>query len=79
MNEMNISLKSEVPIDFHNPFIKDSITNIIIRIEKPNCMNELGIKASIWFKNNNTTGIHEIKSSDFGILVKQINDFIDSL
>lgn len=66
---------------FNNPFDKDGVTNVnFFFSKKPSFMrnNKRG-EAIVYFKKNDTEGKQTIYSDDFQDLVKQVDNFINSL
>jgi hypothetical protein len=68
---------SKEPLSLYSdPFTQDNIESVIFFINKT---YTLPVHAQITFKVNNTEGKHTIKGTNFGLIVKQTEEFIKSL
>lgn len=81
MNLISENGESNGLSNFNNPFDKDGVTSVVIEYDrKPSCFhNDKHGKATIKFKNGDTSGYQYFYSDDFQDLVKQVDTFIKSL
>lgn len=71
-------LNSQQLADFKNPFSKDCVNNIFFHIN-PNITSKYRMNATVKFINNNTIGEQNFFADDFVTLVKNVENFIQSL
>lgn len=62
-----------------NPFTFDSIYKIEIEIGKPMFKDYVSCVATVRFKNGETRASHKIENRNFAELVKQVEEFTNSL
>ncbi len=72
---------SGIPSTFMDPFKKDKVNKIIMHIEGPRWLNDqkTTYEATVYFRNGDTSGNHDIKGTDFVDLVNKVQEFIKTL
>ncbi len=73
----NLETGSKVSV-LQNPFKSSCVTCISIEI-RPKRVYGKKVSASVDFSSGNTKGSQDFESDDFGVLVKEIQTFINSL
>jgi len=75
----NSTEKEQFISKYKDPFKSDNVEQIIMRIGAGLFGGKVKYRATIEFKNGNTTGEQKLQCNDFPSLVKEVEQFIKSL
>jgi hypothetical protein len=68
-----------LPTGFKNPFLKEKVSSIDIKIAPISMFHKKAVTARVWFSNGSTDGIQDIKGDDLLSVMNQIETFLNSL
>lgn len=80
MNLLSVFKNSDRPLSpLNDPFKKDAVVAVRFHIYTGLGGFSKSMSASVEFQNGNTKGQQDFRGDDFGVLVRQVEDFITTL
>lgn len=76
---IEIDIKSKSIADLKDPFTQECIESVWFWCNKNTFRNSIEYRATVKFKNGNTTGEQKFDAESFEMLVRKVDNFTKSL